>query len=314
MKFATLRTITAAIAAGNLAAASSAIDAALVQETADRLAAHQEDCAKLRKLARKSGKRAKLPAFIPEADWHASLRKLQATLSDGLPRFAIFAADGNGKLPFVAFSSLPGLGFCPGAGLCLDFCYSFRAWRYPAAFARQAQNAVLLQTAQGRTAILQALDAFRPDDGSALDFRLYVDGDFGSVAHVRFWMTALIARPWLRAYGYSKSWLELLAYSDGGEPWPANYLLNLSSGSLHDTATKSRASALPISRGEFIAVPVGYKVTSDMHGSRDHQARLREAYGDKAFTCPGKCGDCTPKGHACGSARFRGVPVIIAVH
>jgi hypothetical protein len=278
MKTATLRGIAAHIATSDLPAASAAIDAALADETG--------------------------------RDWHKHLRKLQATLTDGTPRFSIFAANGNGKLPFVAFSSLPGAGFCPGAGDCLTFCYSFRAWCYPAAFARQAQNAALLQTPAGRTAILTALDAFRPDDG-ALDFRLYVDGDFRNVDDVEFWMVALIARPWLRAYGYSKSWRELLDYSG---PWPTNYLLNLSSGSLHDDATKARVAALPIARGEFIAVPVGYKVKSTDHGSREHQSRLRAAFGAKAFTCPGKCGSCTPKGHACGSDRFRGVPVIIAVH
>jgi len=63
--------------------------------------------------------------------------------------FSVFMAQGNSKLPFYAFSSLPGFD-CPGAGACLygdnDFtpdnfgkgwCYSFKGWRYPAAFFRQ---------------------------------------------------------------------------------------------------------------------------------------------------------------------------------
>lgn len=58
-------------------------------------------------------------------------------------------AKGNGKLPFVAYSELP-MATCPGAGDCAVYskrsskdsgwCYSFKAWRYPDAFARQFLN------------------------------------------------------------------------------------------------------------------------------------------------------------------------------
>jgi hypothetical protein len=279
MKTTRLQQIASHIAAGDLWAAATACELALEGET---------------------GKH-----------WIRDLTKLAETLRDGQPRFSIFAKDGNGKLPFVAFSALPGKGFCPGAGDCLSWCYSFRAWRYPAAFARQAQNAALMHTAEGARKVLEALDAFRPADGSTVDFRLFVDGDFGFVEDVAFWMEAIAARPWLQAYGYSKSWSELLAYWG---PWPTNYRLNLSGGSRHDAATKAAVAALPITRGEFVAVSVGRKVKSADHGTAAHNQRLREAYGAKAFTCPGKCGECTPKGHACGSERFRGVDIIIAVH
>ena len=276
MKFSNLQAIADRIAASDLTGAAEAIDTALVAETG--------------------------------TDWNKFLRRLQATLIDGRPRFSIFAADGNSKLPFVAFSSLPGRGFCPGAGDCLQFCYSFRAWRYPAAFCRQAQNAALLHTAGGRAAILAALDAFGTDPR---DFRLYVDGDFSDAADVAFWMAAIRQRPHLRTYGYSKSWAELLSFA--GE-WPTNYKLNLSSGSRHPKSVENDVAALPIVRGRFVAVPVGRKVRAADHGDRAHQAALREVYGKKAFTCPGKCGACTPKGHACGSARFAGIDIIIAVH
>ena len=63
------------------------------------------------------------------AHWVRDLSKLKAFLLDGEPRFSIMAKDGNGKLPFLAFSSLAGKGFCIGAGDCLNFCYSFKAWR-----------------------------------------------------------------------------------------------------------------------------------------------------------------------------------------
>ena len=35
---------------------------------------------------------------------------------------------------------------------------------------------------------------------------------------------------------------------------------------------------------------------------------------DKVFACPGRCGTCTPKGHACGSRALTGVPIVIATH
>jgi hypothetical protein len=240
--------------------------------------------------------------------WIRDLTKIKEFIQDGKPRFSIFAKDGNGKLPFLAFSSIPGEGFCGGAGECLNFCYSFRAWRYPAAFCRQVQNSILLQSKTGQASILTALDKFKTD---SIDFRLYVDGDFTGIEDIEFWFSALIARPWLKTYGYSKSWQSLLDYS--GE-YPENYQLNLSSGSIYGDDIKARVSQLPITRGEFIAVSVGHKVKSSDHGNRDHQKLLREVYGKKAFTCPGLCGDCTKKGHACGSERFKGLDIIIAVH
>jgi len=243
-------------------------------------------------------------------NWRRDLTKLRDFLIDDIPRFSIFAKDGNGKLPFLAFSSLPGSGFCVGAGDCLNWCYSFRAWRYPAAFCRQAQNAVLLQSMRGRGHILMALDKFKPESGQ-IDFRLYVDGDFTGVFDIAFWFRALDNRQWLKAYGYSKSWKAFLDY-DG--IIPTNYLLNLSSGSKYTDAIKNKLKQLPFVRGEFKAVSLGRKVKTADHADRKHQAELRAAYGKKAFTCAGLCGDCTKSGHACGSDRFNGVDIIIAVH
>jgi len=245
--------------------------------------------------------------------WNRELPKLAAFIRDGIPRFTVFARDGNGKLPFLAWSSLPGVGFCPGAGDCLKFCYSFKSWRYPAAFSRQAQNAWLLDSASGRREILAALDQFKVP--GPLDFRLYVDGDFTSVKHVAFWFDAIRARPWLAAYGYSKSFKQLLAYTGS---YPSNYLLNLSSGHKHTPETVRAIKRLAIVRGEFIAVSLGRKISTKDHGKRAHNAELRAAFSRtdtrKPFTCPGKCGTCTPRGHACGSPRFANVPVIIAAH
>lgn len=251
------------------------------------------------------------PAWIREAG------KFLEFVADLSPRFSVFAEAGNIKLPFVSFSALPGADHCPGAGECLQFCYSFRAWRYPAAFFRQCQNSLLQKSAKGRAHILAALDSLlaRPKFSArdSVDFRLFVDGDFTSAGNVRFWMDTLAARPKLAAYGYSKSWREILAFSRRYE-FPANYKLNLSSGSIHGEKIKREISALPITRGEFIAVSIGRSVKSADHGTSAHNRELRAAHGGKAFTCPGKCGDCTPQGHACGSARFSGLDIIIAVH
>lgn len=257
------------------------------------------------------------------AHWVRDLKKLQLTAIDNTPRFTVIAK-GNGKLPFLAFSSLPGKGFCPGAGDCLKFCYSFRAWRYPAAFSRMAQNSLLMRTESGRAAIFAALDtaaakiARKQIEPAQIDFRLYVDGDFQNTAQVSQWFDAIDARPELRVYGYSKSWAEILDHAAAGGTMPDNYLLNLSSGSIHGDAAKRLMRTLPITRGEFVAVNIGRSVKSTDHGSRAHNAELRAAYkkqtGRKGFTCPGACGDCTPTGHACGLKKFAGIDVIIAVH
>jgi hypothetical protein len=286
MKFETLQKIAALIAADKIAELPALIDSILETETG--------------------------------AHWIRDLNKLKLTAIDNMPRFRVIAK-GNGKLPFLAFSSLPGRGFCPGAGDCLKFCYSFRAWRYPAAFCRQAQNSILLQSEKGRASILSALDSESNKIKSPrVDFRLYVDGDFSNRAQIAYWFNAIAARPKLAVYGYSKSWAEIIEHAETGGTMPANYLLNLSSGSVHGNGTKARMQQLPITRGEFVAVNIGRKVKSTDHGTKEHNRELRAAYktqtGRKGFTCPGACGDCTLSGHACGLDKFRNIDVIIAVH
>ena len=237
--------------------------------------------------------------------------KLRDVIEYGAPRFKVFAEKGNIKEHFLSFSSTP-IFDCPGAGECKEWCYSLKAHRYPAAYCRQAQNSWLMYSVEGWDTIARELDKFKPDTG-VIDFRLYVDGDFRDLDNVKQWFTILKNRPWLKAYGYSKSWNELLQYSKFND-FPANYTLNLSSGSVHGDDIKQAMKSLPITRGEFVAVSVGYKVKSTMHNDRLHQRELRKVYGKKAFTCPGKCNSCTVKGHACGSERFKGLDIIIAVH
>jgi len=246
--------------------------------------------------------------------WIREMGKLKAIIQTDKPAYPIFKLDGNGKLPFATFSSLPGVT-CPGAGDCLEWCYSFKAWRYPAAFARMAQNAWLMRVHPDKVE-----KAFKGLP-NGITLRLYVDGDFAHVADVRFWMERLRARPDVAAYGYSKSFTELLAYArlglgfpSLGLGFPSNYTLNLSGGHAHTIPTVEQMKLLPITRGSFDAVSIGRKVKSTDHGTRETNAAIRAAVSGNVFPCPGKCGSCTPKGHACGSERFRNIPIVIAVH
>jgi len=243
--------------------------------------------------------------------WQANFAKLADLFADNKPRFSIFALGGNSKLPFVSFSTLPGVT-CPGAGECINFCYSYRAWRYPAAFARMVQNAYLMRFAPDQIAIAFAHIAVKRPEG--FDFRLYVDGDFSSGADVAFWMELLKLTPNARAYGYSKSFAALLGYSIIGN-WPSNYQLNISSGHNASFAMLQAVKTLPIVRGEFIAVSIGRKVKSSDHGKHETNEAIRKAMqGTKVFPCPGSCGSCTGKGHACGLPAMKGRVIAIAMH
>jgi hypothetical protein len=174
------------------------------------------------------------------------------------------------------------------------------------------QNAYLMRFAPAQIAIAFANIAVKRPQG--FDFRLYVDGDFSSGADVAFWMELLKLTPNARAYGYSKSFAALLGYSIGGI-WPSNYQLNISSGHNASFAMLQAVKTLPIVRGEFIAVSIGRKVKSSDHGKAETNAAIRKAMeGTKVFPCPGACGSCTGKGHACGLPAMKGRVIAIAMH
>ena len=233
--------------------------------------------------------------------------------------FSLFT-EGNDKLSFYAFSSLPIVN-CPGAGDCLKFCYSLTAWVYPTAFFRQVQNTLLLSNEIGRGIII---NEFNNLPSGVL--RLYVDGDFKSVSDVVFWMELIASRPDIQAYGYSKSWIELISAGlKKGFRWPSNYLLNLSNGAKHGEDIKAIVSTLPIVRGEFIAIHVDKRHIynrayqgPEKAGFREYQKEVifnASKLGKKVFVCKGKCGACLPnKEHACGSNKFRNVSIAIGVH
>ena len=269
--------------------------------------------------------------------WEYFARRFRLWIESGLTGpvpFSIFAEKGNKKLPFFAFSSLPGFD-CPGAGACLfgdrpkgkgkefwkGWCYSFTAWRYPAAFLRQLQNSILLRF--GNQIIESAWERIPANK----ILRLYVDGDFYSLATLRFWMRLVRERPDLDVYGYSKSWQLFLALDKQGFAWPSNYMLNLSSGSKHGDALRARMEKLSCVRGDFVAVPVNRKwIDSKAYqdkgneGSKEYRAEvlqvLRETHpNEKHFACPGNCGNCIPNGkQACGNKDLSGVVIGIGIH
>jgi hypothetical protein len=261
--------------------------------------------------------------------WERDFGKFQTFLATGIPQWTIFAK-GNGKLPFFAWSVLPGFT-CPGAGDCLviktgaklatGWCYSFKAWRYSAPYFRQLQNTILLRTEWGRRLIVQAWDKLP----AGVDFRLLVDGDISGLEEMRFYWELLVRRPDIRVYGYSKSWPVFLEWDRLDRSFPPNYLLNLSSGSKYGPAIETQmrellnVDGLPVVRDAFLALPVSGKMPD--YRSPEFQiwaAELRQTAKmqglGKVWVCPGKCGACTPKGHACGLRSFAGVPVVIGVH
>jgi len=246
------------------------------------------------------------------------LSYLESDLS-GKPPFSIFAEKGNKKLPFAAFSSLA-LADCPGKGECVNFCYSLRAWRYPAAFFRQLQNSLLMRL--NPEVIEKAFLSLK----TGRTVRLFVDGDFKDVKTLKMFMDLCKARPDLKVYGYSKSWLEFVKLNSTGYEWPSNYLTNASSGSRHErTGLANAFLSLPVVRGDFLAVKVdkahiNKRAYQDKTkpGSKEYRqdvlAKLRQIQ-TKAFACPGNCGNCLPQGrHACGSKDFAGVAIGIGIH
>lgn len=238
--------------------------------------------------------------------WQRDLQKLYETIKDGNPRFAVIKKDGNSKLPFYCFGTLPAVT-CPGSGDCIKYCYSFKSWRYPAAFCRQAQNTWIMRA--NPSAIAQAFDAIPLKS----TFRLYVDGDFSCLQDVSFWMSCLKNRPDIKAYGYSKSFRQLLEYYEKNV-FPDNYLLNLSGGHNSSSNIVDKIKLLPITRGTFDAVNIGFKIKTEDYGTKRVNNALRANSTGKVFPCPGKCGKCTPKGHACGLESFKGISIVIGVH
>ena len=238
--------------------------------------------------------------------WAYYAHKFQRFLDTGRPQFTLFT-DGNKKLSFKAWSVLP-LVSCPGAGECAKYCYSFKAWRYPAAFFRQAQNLWLLRH---ETSTIELEWLYLPKD---ITVRLYVDGDIHDIKTLAFWFKMLEQRPDIKAYGYSKSWDVFLDWHEVGQPFPPNFKLNLSSGSRYSEATRKQMKELPCTRGDFLTVAIDKVAAKAGFKTREYTKAVRNAVGKRVFVCPGTCDTCTPQGHACGLESFKNVPIAIGIH
>ena len=231
------------------------------------------------------------------------------------PPHQIMSPD-NTKLNFWNFSTLPGEKNCPGAGQCLEICFSFKAQRYPDAFFRQVLNTVMIRHRDGPLSHLTNAFLSLPY-GSR--FRLYCDGDFDSVETVMYWMSLIGRRKDLDTFCYSKSWLELLAADElmKGQ-WPDNFVLNESSGSMHGEDVAKQIRKLPIYRGPFSYVKVsnhGLERYDKMEYKREVISVARsEGLKGKLFCCPGKCGKCTSEGPLCALPEMKGIHVVIGGH
>jgi hypothetical protein len=137
-------------------------------------------------------------------------------------------------------------------------------------------------------------------------------------------MELLEQRVDINAYGYSKSWAQLLEHNLNVGIWPTNYTLNLSSGSKWEgnQAYFEAVSRLPITRGQFVAVPIaseGIPSGSKRYNSAEYHARvrnaLREQYGKRVVSCGGLCGDCGNGKHWCGDRnKLDDVVIGIGIH
>lgn len=167
----------------------------------------------------------------------SAIKKFRDWLDDPIgrkPPYQIFMK-GNKKLPFWAFSTLPGVT-CPGAGDCLvdpqdktkrGWCYSFSAWRNITPYFRQLQNTLLIRMKDKSWIEAEAKKKFKAGE----TVRLYVDGDMDSKETISYWMHFCERFSKNQFYGYSKSWgLFEQWHKDHNGAWPENYVMNLSSG------------------------------------------------------------------------------------
>jgi hypothetical protein len=251
--------------------------------------------AELRRVAASIGERFPDRDPTTTGTWEWVFLRCADAIDNGTDAFQLFSMQGNTKVPYVCWSVLP-VVTCPGMGDCGKYCYSLTAWRNPSAYGRQLWGTIVLRFFRRRI-----IDAWRALPQNLI-VRLYVDGDIDSYGTLLFWFNLCTQRPDLRVYGYTKSWHLLLQWHDEGRPFPANYMVNVSSGSRFDSddAMRQRMLDLPVARGEFIVVKVKGEGTLWPKGFERykskayHAAVLAEAkrQGIKGPSCGGDCGAC----------------------
>ena len=223
---------------------------------------------------------------------------------ENLP-FKVFIKDGNKKLPFLCFSTLPAVT-CPGAAECLKWCYSYKAWRYPASFLRQVQNTLLMHNFSIiKNELIKIVNLPKFQKMNKIDFRLYVDGDFKTANEIKNWMRLLKEIPKINAYGYSKSLHFFKRLKENNFKFPKNYVLNLSNGGKFDFL-HNELNKYSFVRGNFEALNIKNKTAKE----------IKKTYPNKKiFICPLLCGSCTKLGHACGNLTvFKDYSILINKH
>ncbi len=217
------------------------------------------------------------------------------------------AVSGNTKLPFVAYSEFP-IATCPGAGGvslkygnalsgaalgnavlnddpggCGSFCYSIKALSYPATVARLLLLSLgaTLDPARHVDTVMNRMVYESQTGNRPRIMRLFVDGDFRDVTAVEEWMRAckMLSKHGITIYGYSKSWRELLeTHKRNGSRksyWPSNFVLNLSSGSVHSDQMKAKIAKLPIARGGFSAIDPFVRVVEKTYEQKEGPVKGR---------------------------------------
>ena len=265
-------------------------------------------------------------ADLAKPSWIYAALKLEIWLAaiTNAPPFSMFTI-GNSKLPFLSWSTLPGVN-CPGAGDCWlngrGYCYSLHAFRHVNAVMRWLQNTILERGHAGRAMIRRELSEVlqRPKfrNQKTVTLRLYVDGDFPNLEILKFWLEICAEFPRLRVYGYSKSLHLFAQLVKEGYKFPTNYALNGSSGGVY-YGSKEHAllKEQPFYRGEFIAAPVSNKASATNRTNEERREIRAQFPGEKVFICPGLCGECTKAKtpHACGNLNtFKNVKIIIPKH
>lgn len=111
---------------------------------------------------------------------------------------------GNGKLGDVLTFSLPSTATCPGASpWCLNHCYAWRLERIRPNCRRayKRNEALTLDSDEFVERILEMIPEF------AACFRIHVGGDFHSSQYIDSWNRICSARPHVRFWAYTRSWI-----------------------------------------------------------------------------------------------------------
>lgn len=137
---------------------------------------------------------------ISDRKVQARRRELEVYLPD--TRGVSISRWGKGNLKLgpnvFTYSKLPGRpedgGTCPGAGECLEYCYSLRI---------RATTPLVWQVYRMNTDNGPSLPIL-PDEAALV--RLHVTGDFDTVPYIEAWIKLIAEHPQVRFWGYTRSW------------------------------------------------------------------------------------------------------------